>query len=157
MQQIKMAFKGKVADTKTVVLHLILCLVIFYTLYYMIGSICFGAFRLENFDGLIPFDFKVNPTESNSRYLVNLLSMELTFLSSGLLFAAVVRRWVWDYALTVTLLHVLLTSVVMLEFPLVWQWWLALGSGLFLMICNGQLIAYFACQNDPKYPTLHSY
>lgn len=31
------------------------------------------------------------------------------------------------------------------------------GSGLFLMICNGQLIAYFACQKDPKYPTLHSY
>lgn len=42
---------------------------------------------------------------------VNLLSMELTYFCSGLLFAAVVRRWVWDYALTVTLLHVLLTSL----------------------------------------------
>uniref|UniRef100_A0A3B3QJ99 Uncharacterized protein n=1 Tax=Paramormyrops kingsleyae TaxID=1676925 RepID=A0A3B3QJ99_9TELE len=94
MQQIKMAFKGKVADTKTVVLHLILCLVIFYTLYYMIGSICFGAFSNFSFT-------------------------KLTFLSSGLLFAAVVRRWVWDYALTVTLLHVLLTSVATTN----WQWW----------------------------------
>uniref|UniRef100_A0AAY5KM08 Transmembrane protein 244 n=1 Tax=Esox lucius TaxID=8010 RepID=A0AAY5KM08_ESOLU len=124
-----MAFRGKVADTRTVLVHLLLCLVIFYSVYYMIGSVCFGAFRLEHFDGLIPFDFKTEPTnlESNSKYLVNLLSMELTYFCSGLLFAAVVR-WVWDYALTVTLLHVLLTSLVMLEFPLVWQWWLALGK-----------------------------
>ncbi|XP_046906083.1 transmembrane protein 244-like isoform X3 [Hypomesus transpacificus] len=123
----------------------------------MIASVCFGAFRLDHFDGLIPFDFKTEPTDSNSKYLVNLLSMELTYFCSGLLFAAVVRRWVWDYALTVTLLHILLTSLVMLEFPLVWQWWLALGSSLFLMICNGQLIAYFACQGDQSYPTLNSY
>ncbi|NP_001154131.1 CF191 protein [Oncorhynchus mykiss] len=155
----EMAFRGKVADTRTVLVHLLLCLVIFYSLYYMIGSVCFGAFRLDHFDGLIPFDFKTEPTnlESNSKYLVNLLSMELTYFCSGLLFAAVVRRWVWDYALTVTLLHVLLTSLVMLEFPLVWQWWLALGSGLFLMICNGQLIAYFTCQSDQSYPTFNSY
>lgn len=42
---------------------------------------------------------------------VNLLSLELTFFCSGLLFAAVVRRRVWDYALTVTLLHVGITSL----------------------------------------------
>ncbi|XP_058853564.1 uncharacterized protein LOC117964550 isoform X2 [Acipenser ruthenus] len=40
-----MAFRSKVADTKTVILHLLLCLAIFYTLYYMIGSVCFGAFN----------------------------------------------------------------------------------------------------------------
>lgn len=139
---------------------------------------------------------------------VNLVSLELTYFCSGLLFAAVVRRRVWDYAVTVTLLHVMITSLgkrrnlriellrqsytlpnvlwnctflflfaVMLEFPTVWQWWLALGkncfqqllhssfrapiyaqhfccstgSGLFLMICNGQLIAYFTCQSDQSY------
>ncbi|KAK6474540.1 transmembrane protein 244-like [Huso huso] len=152
-----MAFRSKVADTKTVILHLLLCLAIFYTLYYMIGSVCFGAFKLDHFDRLIPFEFKTEPSESNSKYLVNLLSMQLTYFSSGLLFAAVVKRWVWDYAITVTLVHVGLTSAVMLEFPLVWQWWLALGNGLFLMICNGQLIAYFACENDHSHPTLDSY
>ncbi|MEQ2246667.1 hypothetical protein ILYODFUR_001741 [Ilyodon furcidens] len=172
-----MAFKGKAVDSKTVLSNLLLCLLIFYSLFYMIGSVCFGAFRLDRFDGLIPFDFKTEPAESNSKYLgehvtqsqcgqqhqllasyrqcyfvtflspsVNLLSLELTYFCSGILFAAVVRRRVWDYALTVTLLHVIITSLVMLEFPTVWQWWLALGSGLFLMICNGQLIAYFTCQ-----------
>uniref|UniRef100_A0A667X850 Transmembrane protein 244-like n=1 Tax=Myripristis murdjan TaxID=586833 RepID=A0A667X850_9TELE len=112
---------------------------------------------LDHFDGLIPFDFKTEPAESNSKYLVNLLSLELTYFCSGLLFAAVVRRRVWDYALTVTLLHILITSLVMLEFPMVWQWWLALGSGLFLMICNGQLIAYFTCQSEQSYPSFSSY
>ncbi|XP_039660818.1 transmembrane protein 244-like isoform X1 [Perca fluviatilis] len=112
---------------------------------------------LDHFDGLIPFDFKTEPAESNSKYLVNLLSLELTYFCSGLLFAAVVRRRVWDYALTITILHVMITSLVMLEFPTVWQWWLALGSGLFLMICNGQLIAYFTCQSDQSYASFSFY
>lgn len=44
-------------------------------------------------------------------FSVNLLSLELTYFCSGLLFAAVVRRRVWDYAFTVTLLHVMITSL----------------------------------------------
>lgn len=44
-------------------------------------------------------------------YLVNLISLELTYFCSGILFAAVVKRQVWDYALTVTLLHVIITSL----------------------------------------------
>uniref|UniRef100_A0A3B3D230 Transmembrane protein 244-like n=1 Tax=Oryzias melastigma TaxID=30732 RepID=A0A3B3D230_ORYME len=115
------------------------------------------ATRLNHFDGLIPFDFKTEPADSNSKYLVNLLSLELTYFCSGLFFAAVVKKQVWDYALTVTLLHIIITSLVMLEVPMVWQWWLALGSGLFLMICNGQLISYFMCQNDESYVTFSLY
>ncbi|XP_077382080.1 putative transmembrane protein 244 [Festucalex cinctus] len=152
-----MAFKSKAVDSKTVFLNLLLCLVVFYSLFYMIGSVCFGAFRLDDFDGRIPFDFKTKPEDSVSKYLVNLLSLELTYFCSGLLFAAVVKRRVWDYAVTVTCLHIFITSLVMLEFPLAWQWWLALGSGLFLMICNGQLIAYFACQDDQSYVTFAVY
>ncbi|XP_077432337.1 putative transmembrane protein 244 isoform X1 [Vanacampus margaritifer] len=163
-----MAFKSKALDSKTVFLNLLLCLLVFYSLFYMIGSVCFGAFRLDDFDGRIPFDFKTKPEDSVSKYLVNLLSLELTYFCSGLLFAAVVKRRVWDYAVTVTCLHIFITSLVMLEFPLAWQWWLALdeiflfvcfstGSGLFLMICNGQLIAYFACQDDQSYVTFTVY
>ncbi|TNN75692.1 Transmembrane protein 244 [Liparis tanakae] len=137
-----MAFKGKAVDSKTVLFNLLLCLVMFYSLFYMIGSVCFGAFRLDHFDGLIPFDFKTEPAESNSKYLVNVLSLELTYFCSGICFAAVVRSRVWDYALTVTLLHVMITS---------------LGSGLFLMICNGQLIAYFTCQSDQSYASFSLY
>ncbi|XP_072884541.1 putative transmembrane protein 244 isoform X2 [Hemitrygon akajei] len=117
----------------------------------MFASICFGAFGLDSFDGLIPFDFKTPTSISSSKYLVNLLSMEFTYFISGLLFAAIVKEWVWDYSLTVTLNHILLTSAVMVEFPLAWQWWLALGVGLFLMIGSGQLAAHFVCRNNPSY------
>ncbi|XP_077455178.1 putative transmembrane protein 244 isoform X2 [Stigmatopora argus] len=148
-----MAFKNKAVDSKIILFNLLLCLLIFYALFYMIGSVCFGAFGLDNFDGRIPFDFKTNLEDSTSKYLVNLLSLEFTYFFCGLLFAAVVKKRVWDYAFTVTLLHIFITSLVMLEFPLTWQWWLALGGGLLLMICNGQLIAHFACQNDRSYVT----
>ncbi|CAM5114302.1 unnamed protein product [Eretmochelys imbricata] len=107
-----MAFQsGSVPGIKIILIHLLLCLVTFYTVYYMIGSICSGAFRLDTFDGLIPFEFNTEPSHSNPKYLVNLLSMELTYFTSGLLFAALLKRWVWDYAITVTLVHVALTSV----------------------------------------------
>uniref|UniRef100_A0A3B3TY36 Transmembrane protein 244-like n=1 Tax=Poecilia latipinna TaxID=48699 RepID=A0A3B3TY36_9TELE len=151
----EMAFKGKTVDSKTVLLNLLLCLLIFYSLFYMIGSVCFGAFRLDHFDGLIPFDFKTEPAESNSKYLVNLLSLELTYFCSGILFAAVVKRRVWDYALTVTLLHVMITSLVTSLFILCVAF--STGSGLFLMICNGQLIAYFTCQSEQSYATFSYY
>ncbi|XP_048468833.1 transmembrane protein 244-like isoform X1 [Rhincodon typus] len=121
-----MAFKGKTAGTKTVLLNLLQCSLVFYTLYYMIGSVCFGAFRLDSFDGLLPFDFKTQAEKSVSKYLVNLLSMELTYFTSGILFAIIVKKRVWDYSITVTLVHVILSSAVMAEFPLAWQWWLAL-------------------------------
>ncbi|XP_072404157.1 putative transmembrane protein 244 isoform X2 [Chiloscyllium punctatum] len=109
------------------------------------------ALRLNSFDGLIPFDFKTQAAKSNSKYLVNLLSMELTYFTSGILFAIIVKKWVWDYSITVTLIHVILSSAVMTEFPLAWQWWLALGGGLLMMICNGQLVAHCVCQNNPAY------
>ncbi|XP_043362131.1 transmembrane protein 244 isoform X2 [Dermochelys coriacea] len=132
---------GRVPGIKIILIHLLLCLVTFYTVYYMIGSICSGAFRLDTFDGLIPFEFNTEPSHSNPKYLVNLLSMELTYFTSGLLFAALLKRWVWDYAITVTLVHVALTSV---------------GSGLFIMIFSGQLVTHFACP-DSSDPTLDSY
>nr|XP_028597461.1 transmembrane protein 244-like [Podarcis muralis] len=97
------------AAIKTIVLHILGCLLIFYTVYYMTGSICCGAFRLNNFGMLIPFEFNMEPSYSNPKYLANVLSMETTFLISGLLFAVLLKRWVWDYTITVTMAHVLLT------------------------------------------------
>ncbi|XP_072136795.1 putative transmembrane protein 244 [Mobula birostris] len=105
-----MAMKFKATDTKTVLLQLLLCLTIFYAVYYVIGIIFFGAFRLETYDEFMPFDFKTEPSYSSSEYKVNLISMELTYFVCGLLFAGVVKEWIWDYAITVTLIHVAVTS-----------------------------------------------
>ncbi len=40
---------------------------------------------------------------------VSLISTEVTYVLGGLIFAWIVEEWVWDYAITVTLLHVALT------------------------------------------------
>uniref|UniRef100_A0A4W3IDG4 Transmembrane protein 244 n=1 Tax=Callorhinchus milii TaxID=7868 RepID=A0A4W3IDG4_CALMI len=66
--------------------------------------------RLDTFDVLIPFDFKTEPSWLSKRYLVNLVSTEVTFFTCGLLFAGVVKEWVWDYAITITLVHIAVTS-----------------------------------------------
>ncbi|XP_078236321.1 putative transmembrane protein 244 isoform X9 [Pogona vitticeps] len=134
----------------------------------MIWSICCGIFRLKTFGLLTPFEFKTEPSFSSPDYLAKVLATSLTFFTSGLLFAVLLRRWVWDYAITVTLTHVLLTFAgffsssttccicsnlqpsvfhVMKEFPFIWQWWLALASDLLLMICSGELVTYLACSD----------
>nr|XP_013814365.1 PREDICTED: transmembrane protein 244 [Apteryx mantelli mantelli] len=88
---------------------------------------------------------------------VLLISLEITFFICGLLFALVVEEWVWDYAVTVTIIHIIITSVVMSEFPLMLHWWLALGSGVISMICGGQILAYCLFKDNFIYPVLDDF
>ncbi|XP_019484381.1 PREDICTED: transmembrane protein 244 [Hipposideros armiger] len=74
-------------------------------------------------DVLAPFDFKTKPSWLNTNYKVLLVSMEVTYFVCGLVFILVVEEWVWDYAISVIILHVAITSTVMLEFPLTSHWW----------------------------------
>lgn len=41
--------------------------------------------------------------------LVGVISTEVTYILGGLVFAWIVEEWVWDYAITVTLLHIAMT------------------------------------------------
>lgn len=43
-------------------------------------------------------------------FTVLVISLEITFFLCGLLFALVVEEWVWDYAVTVTIIHIIITS-----------------------------------------------
>ncbi|XP_066484615.1 putative transmembrane protein 244 [Tiliqua scincoides] len=152
-----MALKIKIAETKIVLRNLLLCVIIFYSVYYVVLCICFIAFSLQMLDGLAPFDFKTNPSWIDPNYLVLLVSLEITYLIAGLLFALVVEEWVWDYAITVTIIHVTITSAVMSEFPLMLHWWAALGSGLISMICGGQSLAYYLYKDNFIYPVLDDF
>lgn len=40
---------------------------------------------------------------------VGVISTEVTYVLGGLVFAWIVEEWVWDYAITVTLLHIAMT------------------------------------------------
>uniref|UniRef100_W5NL62 Uncharacterized protein n=1 Tax=Lepisosteus oculatus TaxID=7918 RepID=W5NL62_LEPOC len=65
-----MAIKIKVADTKIVVLNLLMCLMTFYTVFYITVSLCIGVLRVEDTDSLLaPFDYKTKPSWTNKKYL----------------------------------------------------------------------------------------
>ncbi|XP_026521816.1 transmembrane protein 244 [Notechis scutatus] len=108
-------------------------------------------------DGFAPFDFKTKPSWFNPHYLGLIISMEIAYVISGLLFALLVEEWVWDYAITVTVIHITVTSAVMAEFPLMLHWWAALGSGLILMICSGQCLAFYLFKDNFIYPVLDDF
>ncbi|XP_075431184.1 putative transmembrane protein 244 [Ascaphus truei] len=116
----------------------------------MTASVCTGALRVEVFDWKIPFDHTIVPSFESTEYLVALLSLEISFLISGLLFVPVVRIRVWDYAATVTFVHMCMCCIVTGKFPLMWQWWVEIGSGFLLMLSFGMTLAYFATKRQPR-------
>ncbi|PNI87283.1 TMEM244 isoform 2 [Pan troglodytes] len=128
-----MALQVRVAPSKVVLQKFLLCVILFYTVYYVSLSMGCVMFEVHELNVLAPFDFKTNPSWLNINYKVLLVSTEVTYFVCGLLFVPVVEEWVWDYAISVTILHVAITSTVMLEFPLTSHWWAALGISKLLV------------------------
>uniref|UniRef100_UPI00358FF100 putative transmembrane protein 244 isoform X2 n=1 Tax=Myxine glutinosa TaxID=7769 RepID=UPI00358FF100 len=81
------------------------------------------------------------PCKSFSPRHACLVSTDVTCFICGILFTSFVKHWIWDYATSTIIIHIIVTSAVMRAFPLVWQWWTVLGSGLALMVVTGQLLA----------------
>ncbi|XP_070651739.1 putative transmembrane protein 244 [Bos indicus] len=90
--------------------NLLICAILFYTVYYVVLGMCCVMLGVYELDVLAPFDFKTNPSWLNTNYKVLLVSTEVTYFVCGLLFVLVVEEWVWDYGISVTILHVAITS-----------------------------------------------
>ncbi|XP_068121558.1 putative transmembrane protein 244 [Hyperolius riggenbachi] len=135
-------------STMNIYFCILLCLLIFYTVFYMASTVCAGFLRIEDFDWMIPFRHTLLPSSNSSGYHVQVISLGVTFFLSGLLFVPIVGSMVWDYSITVTFLHFIICCIVTQEFPVTWQWWLQTGCGLLLMIASGQILAYFTCRNS---------
>ncbi|XP_063078644.1 transmembrane protein 244 [Engraulis encrasicolus] len=146
-------FNTKLNDTWVVVQNLLMCVVTFYALYYVTVSLCIGILRVHEVDSMLaPFDYITQPSWKDPKYLVCVISMEVTYILGGVAFAYIVEEWVWDYAITVTLLHVMLTVAVMSDIPSTEHWWMALGSGLVMMIAGGQIVAAKVFRSNFVYP-----
>uniref|UniRef100_A0A4W5JWV8 Uncharacterized protein n=1 Tax=Hucho hucho TaxID=62062 RepID=A0A4W5JWV8_9TELE len=76
----------------------------FYSVYYILVSLYIGIFRVDSL--LAHFDYTTQPFGFPAQTVIY---MELTYLSRGLIFAWIVEERVWDYAITVTLIHIDLT------------------------------------------------
>ncbi|KAG7461009.1 hypothetical protein MATL_G00205090 [Megalops atlanticus] len=154
----QMSIKTKISDTWVVLQNLVICFLSFYSVYYISSFTLHppslhSATRANDVDTLLaPFDYTTQPSWQNPKYLVSVISTELTFMVAGLMFAWIVEEWVWDYAITITLIHIGLTIAVMSDFPSTEHWWITLGCGLLMMIFGGQLLAYRLFRNNFVYP-----
>ncbi|XP_016112646.1 transmembrane protein 244-like [Sinocyclocheilus grahami] len=116
----QLPLNSKLHDTWAVLQNLLMCMLCFFSLYYIVVSLCIsGVFSECDLHG--------------------------GDVCSG-------RVEVWDYAITVTLLHVALTVAVMADFPSTEHWWIALGSGLLMLIFGGQLLAYRLFRSNFVHP-----
>ncbi|XP_063310446.1 putative transmembrane protein 244 [Pelobates fuscus] len=140
--------------SKVVCTQLLLCLIIFYIVFYMTCSVCTGAMRIEHFNWRIPFEHEALPEFNNTDFLVHLISLEITCFLSGLLFVPIGGSWVWDYAFTVHVLHICICCIVTGVFPMMWQWWLEIGCGLILIVGSGHTLAHFTIRSSSKHPLM---
>ncbi|TKC51797.1 hypothetical protein EI555_017672, partial [Monodon monoceros] len=87
--------------------NLLIRVILFYTVYYVALGMYWVMLKVYVLDVLAPSDFKTNPSWLNTNYKV---SSEVAYFVCRLLFVLVVEEWVWDYGISVTILHVAITS-----------------------------------------------
>ncbi|KAM9554213.1 putative transmembrane protein 244 [Salvelinus alpinus] len=90
---------------KIVLQNLLMDMMSFYSVYYILVSLCIGIFRVHEVDSLLAhFDYTTQPSLQSPKCLI---------------YAWIVEEWVWDYAIPVKLIHIDLTVA---------------GSGLVMMM-----------------------
>ncbi|XP_060557414.1 putative transmembrane protein 244 [Ruditapes philippinarum] len=130
-------------SSKRILLYIFTSQVLFYSAYYCVGSILFAIYSLDEFDGTIPFNFRqwieftdcCNFTKTET---VNALSMVITYPIAGALTGAYLPERVWDYSITIAVIHIAMSFLVMLDIASNWSWWVCLGISLVLMIGCGE-------------------
>ncbi|XP_033122923.1 transmembrane protein 244-like [Anneissia japonica] len=131
----------KMLQTKEIVINLVFCLLLFYSVFYMIASLMHGIFVLDDFDGKIPFNVdsfesmfsNATLTWNDKIFLADFLSLECTCLIVPLTFVVLLHERLWDFAATTVLIHVIIVCIVNLALP-VWEWWVCIIIGTIFMI-----------------------
>lgn len=75
----------------------------------------------------------------DNRNIVTLLSLLLTYTLTAIIFIIFLRKRIWDYAITIGFVHLLLTCAVMQAFPTNWKWWIAFLSSVLFMALFGEI------------------
>ncbi|XP_060986471.1 putative transmembrane protein 244 [Dama dama] len=65
-----MALQVRVAPSKVIWRNLLICVILFYTVYYVVLGMCCVMLKVYELDVLAPFDFKTNPSWLNTNYKV---------------------------------------------------------------------------------------
>eukprot|EP00771_Trimastix_marina_P003203 gnl/Trimastix_PCT/4417.p1 GENE.gnl/Trimastix_PCT/4417~~gnl/Trimastix_PCT/4417.p1 ORF type:complete len:150 (+),score=16.79 gnl/Trimastix_PCT/4417:79-528(+) len=137
-----MAKKSDYAS-KPILIRLLILIPAFYVLSYVIASIFIASLGLPYY-GDLPFDH-VHFGFDTTRSLASFLAFTTTFLLFSILIIVVGRstKLAWDYAVTISILHFVLSCIVMRAFPLNWIWWLDIALGTFLVVLISELLCYW--------------
>ncbi|XP_008689338.2 transmembrane protein 244 [Ursus maritimus] len=76
-----MALRTRVAPSKLVLQNLLICVILFCTVYYAVLGMCCLMLKVYELDVLAPFDFKTNPSRLNTNYKVLLVSTQVTYFA----------------------------------------------------------------------------
>merc|ERR1719231_1835518 len=151
---------GKVSDDDTVVVlkKLAICFPAYYLLYYISAAIYCGALGIFSLDtlpgytvgeyyGKLPFNFKLfeDFDFGNKLAAAAWLSMVTTYVLGVLIIFFIVQstRKSWDYTVTLTFWHFLISLAVIQGFPVGWVWWVTIVLSTVLMAGAGELLCYF--------------
>eukprot|EP00281_Chroomonas_sp_CCMP1168_P017682 CAMPEP_0206214874 /NCGR_PEP_ID=MMETSP0047_2-20121206/1897_1 /ASSEMBLY_ACC=CAM_ASM_000192 /TAXON_ID=195065 /ORGANISM="Chroomonas mesostigmatica_cf, Strain CCMP1168" /LENGTH=163 /DNA_ID=CAMNT_0053637137 /DNA_START=21 /DNA_END=509 /DNA_ORIENTATION=+ len=141
-------------ETKTVLRLLLLLLVIFYATSYIVAMVCAAALNLWDHQpagdrefnaGLIPFwHYEIGVGEGDAALAVWLSQVfpQLTLLAA-IFFLVRSTKHAWDYSVTVSLLHFVVTCIVTQDAPVTWQWWVTLVVATLVVSVASELLCYF--------------
>lgn len=148
---------GKLSDddTKVILQKLAVFVPSFYALFYIVGVIFIGGFKLPwKHLGWLPFYFQWDDFRPGYRRaeltdrelpLASWLCFCTTYLLTALLIHRIVRntRKAWDYAVTISIWHWVTSCIVMTDFPKNWVWWVTNAVATFILSTLSEAATYY--------------
>mmetsp|Transcript_19281 Transcript_19281/g.45079 ORF Transcript_19281/g.45079 Transcript_19281/m.45079 type:complete len:153 (-) Transcript_19281:257-715(-) len=140
---------SKVGDSDSVVIiqRLLLLMLAFYVFNYILCIIIIASLPdVEwSFLGKLPFWHEDFGPGAGDLALAAWLSMGLSLLANMVFIYSIGRstRMAWDYAVTMSILHFVLTCLVTLEFPTNWAWWVTWIIATLLVFVGSELSCYY--------------
>ncbi|XP_057313660.1 transmembrane protein 244-like [Hydractinia symbiolongicarpus] len=129
------------SNSKVIAATLLVFTGIFYVMFYCMASLASGSFSLKPFNKRMPFDFNQCCFTTPAKH-AHSFAMITTFLLSCVIFMLQLKEKLWDYVLSLIIIHVLVSSIVMQEFPRNWEWWTLLVSSGGVSILVGESFIY---------------
>ncbi|PRP75544.1 hypothetical protein PROFUN_09030 [Planoprotostelium fungivorum] len=138
---------GKIKDdsTRVILRNLLILLPAFYGQYYFLAIILTAGFHAPwSHLGYLPFDWEQFYFTAGAP-LAGWLALVLNFLLAVVHIFFIVRstKNSWDYAVSLGIIHFILTCIVSRRFPLNWIWWVTIILTDVLLVVASELSTYF--------------
>mmetsp|Transcript_24118 Transcript_24118/g.78490 ORF Transcript_24118/g.78490 Transcript_24118/m.78490 type:complete len:171 (-) Transcript_24118:158-670(-) len=153
-------------ETRTILRNLAIIILLFYSVQYifcmiMAASLSGGLWKYSSYRnhsnhadmsvsdkysaGLLPFwHFDFGFGQGNIA-LTAWLTMAISqgFLIAFIYFIVRSTKHAWDYSVTISFIHFVLTCITTRAFPMTWPWWVTIIIATFIVSVVSELLCYF--------------